>query len=724
MLVRVRGGNKIKPDPQADPSGGFNWKFRVFQALAGKNSTLQIGKLIEVGFDPKELKRSFLSCAMSRCFPFPPPGYERKHRPEDLDLLKEVSLVKQITLSSYTKLVYISDSGKILVLHMMISTYSFIGKFSDMHVRHVTYWQSILTSSSQKQLTRDFEEKEDDDEGYKSFDGEEDDGVIDSFQVEDDEFYAFTMIGIQPQRVQVDGLGKFTTCFASYKIGDGKQKTNSLLLAIAKRKEKKHKKEKKDKDRKKDKEKKEKDGSDEKHKDKKDRKEKHKDKKEKHRDKKKDKEDRGKDKEKSSISEESTVAGNEKISEGKLLHPKGHIKDKSSFPNEGKCSALLQGQNGGKPSQSSLPSQENEESKFVQELDRRIRDENSRGGQLPERVAVEDKSDQEMATRSAVRNSSGVLAEEKVDKNKKVDRKMDFQGGDNQNKRVDKKMDPQGLKNELSGNTMVQNLTPIAKSKVEGIPRPGQAKDRSKESHGKDKHKEKKDDKVKLKTENKKSEQDKLKDDGRNDLGGFAGNKSTDMLKNAISNVVNEGNIRKRKDMGTNGFLHVYREWKETRTFRIPTKPSHNEHAVTPNSVRVETKNQLMNGIFEAQKPSPSKPNPSAATMVSDQIAEASKIPRHNLKKAVTVSKMEEDPMAEASRRPPHPDSKYLAEVLTVPKMADWSENDEQDWLFSEKGPSRPKLESFGVNDNLRVWSEAIHIDSADVCALPYVIPY
>ncbi|KAK6138582.1 hypothetical protein DH2020_027676 [Rehmannia glutinosa] len=459
-------------------------------------------------------------------------------------------------------------------------------------------------------------------------------------------------------------------------------------------------------------------------------------------------------KEKSSISEESTVAGNEKISEGKLLHPKGHIKDKSSFPNEGKCSALLQGQNGGKPSQSSLPSQENEESKFVQELDRRIRDENSRGGQLPERVAVEDKSDQEMATRSAVRNSSGVLAEEKVDKNKKVDRKMDFQGGDNQNKRVDKKMDPQGLKNELSGNTMVQNLTPIAKSKVEGIPRPvneqngrrledkekyketggvkprDKQKDRSKESHGKDKHKEKKDDKVKLKTENKKSEQDKLKDDGRNDLGGFAGNKSTDMLKNAISNVVNEGNIRKRKDMGTNGFLHESEirpnkmqrpalhqsteNGRKLEPFRIPTKPSHNEHAVTPNSVRVETKNQLMNGIFEAQKPSPSKPNPSAATMVSDQIAEASKIPRHNLKKAVTVSKMEEDPMAEASRRPPHPDSKYLAEVLTVPKMADWSENDEQDWLFSEKGPSRPKLESFGVNDNLRVWSEAIHIDSAD----------
>lgn len=27
---------------------------------------------------------------MSRCFPFPPPGYEKKLRPEEGDLLKEV----------------------------------------------------------------------------------------------------------------------------------------------------------------------------------------------------------------------------------------------------------------------------------------------------------------------------------------------------------------------------------------------------------------------------------------------------------------------------------------------------------------------------------------------------------------------------------------------------------------------------------------------------------
>jgi hypothetical protein len=30
-------------------------------------------------------------CSMSRCFPFPPPGYEKKARSDDFDLLKKVN---------------------------------------------------------------------------------------------------------------------------------------------------------------------------------------------------------------------------------------------------------------------------------------------------------------------------------------------------------------------------------------------------------------------------------------------------------------------------------------------------------------------------------------------------------------------------------------------------------------------------------------------------------
>ncbi|KAL7105870.1 hypothetical protein ACP275_07G073400 [Erythranthe tilingii] len=492
------------------------------------------------------------------------------------------------------------------------------------------------------------------------------------------------------------------------------------LLKEAKRKEKKHKKEKKDKERSKDKSKKEKDGGDEKHRDKKDRKGKDKDKskKEKNKDKKKEKEDHGKDKEKSSISEESTVAAESQPK----LNPEGHhIKDRSSFSNEGEFSGLLfQGQKRG-----------NEESKFVLELDRRIREEKGQGSQLPERLTFEDKKDQE--------------------------------NGDNKNKRVDRKIDPFELRNEFSENTNVQNLIPTPKNKVEGIPKPAveqngyrlednekykeigggikqveTKKDRDKESREKRKDGEKekkKSEKSKRKKEEKKGELDKLKDDG------FTANKSVDLLKESNSNaVVNDGNIKKRKDMGANGFLHDSetrphkiqkpafphhstengRKLEKLEPFPTPIKPSQDKQAVVPNpnSDRLDHhKERLMNGIIEIPKPSPPKLNPSAATA---KIAEASKI------KARTVSKVE-DPIATSSRRPrpPHPDSKYLAEVLTVPKMTlDLSENDDQDWLFSKKAPTKPKTESVGPDEDLRVWSEAVHIEAADVIALPYVIPY
>lgn len=536
-----------------------------------------------------------------------------------------------------------------------------------------------------------------------------------------------------------------------------KHKPDDLdLLKEAKRKERKHKKEKKDKERKKDKEKKEKDGSDEKHRDKKDRKEKHKDKKEKHKDNKKDKEDRGKDKEKSSISEELTVAGKLEDKSGGKLQPKVHSKDRSGFVDEGKRSILFQGQNGGKPSQSCLPSQLNEESKFVQELDRRIRDDQGgAGSQLPERVAVVDYKDQEMVSRGATINSSGLLVEEKVD---------------NKNKRIDRKTDPQGVKNDFCASKMVQNLMPITKAKLEGVAKPvdGQngrrleyrekyketgvikqgdkQKDRVKESQTKEKEK-KKDENAKTKNENKNSSQNQFKDDGSNDPGGFTGRRSTDLLKANMDllketniNAANEENIRKRKEY-TNGFLHeseirpnkmqrpgphqLTENGRKLEPFQTPTKSSHDKHAL-PNSVRVDNRERLMNGLIEAHKPSPPKPKPAATTVASNQIAEASKVPRqdsHSANKALKVPNIE-DLMAEASRRPPHPDSKYLVEVLTVPKM-DWSELDEQEWLFSKEGPAaKQRVESVGDSEDQHVWSEAVHIESADVCALPYVIPY
>lgn len=73
--------------------------------------------------------------------------------------------------------------------------------------------------------------------------------------------------------------------------------------------------------------------------------------------------------------------------------------------------------------------------------------------------------------------------------------------------------------------------------------------------------------------------------------------------------------------------------------------------------------------------------------------------------------------------KPPHPDTKYLSRILTVPKLDQWCGDDNQEWLFNSKeGPTckKPPTE----DPQVQVWSEAKHIESVDVCALPYVIPY
>lgn len=83
--------------------------------------------------------------------------------------------------------------------------------------------------------------------------------------------------------------------------------------------------------------------------------------------------------------------------------------------------------------------------------------------------------------------------------------------------------------------------------------------------------------------------------------------------------------------------------------------------------------------------------------------------------------------------KPPHPDSKYLSSILSVPQI-EWSDFDDQEWLFGSSSSSsssdlqqakRPKLGSSQVEGTTKqVWAEALRVESADIIALPYVIPY
>ncbi|KAK6141853.1 hypothetical protein DH2020_024399 [Rehmannia glutinosa] len=79
-----------------------------------------------------------------------------------------------------------------------------------------------------------------------------------------------------------------------------------------------------------------------------------------------------------------------------------------------------------------------------------------------------------------------------------------------------------------------------------------------------------------------------------------------------------------------------------------------------------------------------------------------------------------------ASMKPPHPDSEYLSQILSVPKVES-PQFDDQEWLFGTKdsqAKKKPKLGFSQTEWTKQVWAEAIQVEYADVTALPYVIPY
>ncbi|KAH9603670.1 hypothetical protein KSS87_009246 [Heliosperma pusillum] len=76
---------------------------------------------------------------------------------------------------------------------------------------------------------------------------------------------------------------------------------------------------------------------------------------------------------------------------------------------------------------------------------------------------------------------------------------------------------------------------------------------------------------------------------------------------------------------------------------------------------------------------------------------------------------------------PPHPDTKYLSQILSVPKMEEPPEFDDTDWLFENKRSSSKEGDCnvcYNTDGGEHVWAKAVHFESADVYALPYVIPY
>lgn len=132
-----------------------------------------------------------------------------------------------------------------------------------------------------------------------------------------------------------------------------------------------------------------------------------------------------------------------------------------------------------------------------------------------------------------------------------------------------------------------------------------------------------------------------------------------------------------------------------------PLPPPPSEREAVANDLIFVSKERKINGIIEAHHP------PASSKHKSDGQDD------HSQPTAV-------------HKKSPHPDSKYLSLVYSIPKMEELSDSDNQDWLCSSSTSQlmKPKLAASETEEMTQVWAEAMQIESADIYALPYVIPY
>ena len=147
----------------------------------------------------------------------------------------------------------------------------------------------------------------------------------------------------------------------------------------------------------------------------------------------------------------------------------------------------------------------------------------------------------------------------------------------------------------------------------------------------------------------------------------------------------------------------------------------------------VDIKEHRLNGLVEPQRPNAGSISASSTTLQVNENGEASaKAPLLRLQRPdayptrPSSTTLQVNDNGEAFSKPPHPDSKYLIQILSIPKVEDLSDNDDQEWLFSSNCllSKESKAGSPQAEGTQHVWAKALQIESADVYALPYVIPY
>ncbi|KAK1389807.1 hypothetical protein POM88_017985 [Heracleum sosnowskyi] len=421
--------------------------------------------------------------------------------------------------------------------------------------------------------------------------------------------------------------------------------------------------------------------------------------------------ERGKEKKQSSsTSEDKRQIGQFDYCNGDKLHQKvERSRDKRNTSTEEKFSVQIQGHTGGdKPVQVSFADKDHQDSKFQLEFNERINDEEKGSGrQLVESFKGRGLKKDERTDRIADRDTCMVVEGKEKIKGEQVDNwKIDGQRIYHEDKSNGNSMS-QNLTRSIQNKTGLSNSTDKFEQRMDGKEKSKEreiddkrrdkrkSKHKDKQSQGTDKTREKEKRKEdKAKKEHRKSNKDTLRSSNNDDTVGTSNNK-TPHISEDNKNAATEGSLKKRKDFEKNGFLHEH-------VIRPEKLPRLSPHPLSENGQELEPSKTIT--PFTPQKQGADK----HLEVYNKDARENGLTGQHQL----PISAPQPSPViAEASRKSPHPDMKYLSKVLSVPQVQEWSDVDDQAWLFNNRKSLliKSEVDPTGGNQGQQRFSCGIH---------------
>ncbi|EFH38626.1 hypothetical protein ARALYDRAFT_333364 [Arabidopsis lyrata subsp. lyrata] len=381
-----------------------------------------------------------------------------------------------------------------------------------------------------------------------------------------------------------------------------------------------------------------------------------------------------------------------------------------------------------------VPNNSNGEFKYVQDLARRIRyDEKATGSQSEQKIDHPNQKNVGITGKAFV-NSPIEETSHRVDANKRINTQKNFTAAKSSEnavsrvsfgadqKRAEVMGKPMETRDQMRQTESAEKIHCKESVTKSDKPRDQEGVKKS-EAKDKDRNKEKKEEK----TESiKKTCQEKPKliggpklEEREKDSLDIRYCKLPEVSRASVKNLITEGNLGKRKDHMTNGFLyengttpHKLQKLSASvpsvengRIIGAPRTPPMPTSELQGMTCKPQVKEVRINGFaVSGEKHKVCPPSPLAATM-----------------------KVKVKENGEASAKPPHPDLKYLNQILNVPTRELLLEvDDDQEWLLGQSGIKLKKARTDPPDsgESLQVWNQAFRIESADIAALPYVVPF